>query len=293
MSFREGLGFGHYPFGNFPFGKADYGHDVVVRSFPDEYLEDENNEANELLQHFLELVKDSVNRIKTPIDLIDDQIDFDRVQQNLLVELGRTIAVELDDIEPIEFQRSLVGSAVQFYRIKGTLSSYKIRGKISGFDVDVFNLFKIAPYLVPLFQVDNVYELPTGSNTWYTDLPPGSVSGTPTEVNCDYCLTSSIKMSFTVVKLQPPAVVGQANFFDRLVFKLRDIIPIHVRDLIFEIVSRFEVDEHQYIDVQGNSIEETYTPCSAFHCFDVTPADTRPLETHGYLQGTATLADYP
>lgn len=296
MSFRDGTGFGHYPFGHFPFGHADYGHDVVVRSFPEEYLEDENDPTgvNQLLLHFLSLVKDSVNRVKEPIDNLGDQIDFDRIQQNLLVELGRTIAVELDDVEPIEFQRSLVGGAVQFYRIKGTLQSYKIRGKISGFDVSVFNLFKIALIYVPLFSVDNLFELPTGSGNWYTDLPPGSVSGTPTEVGCDYCLTSAIKMSFTVVKDQPPSVIGQANFFDRLVFKLRDIIPIHVRDLLFEIIANIAVDEHQYLDViNERSIEETYTPCSLFHSFDVTPADTRPLETHGYIQGTATIVDFP
>lgn len=291
MSLRDGSGFGHYPFGHFPFGNADFGEDTVVRSFPDEYLFDETSptKTNDVLLHYLLAIKDSANRVKAQIDRLPNQVDFRKIDSALLVYLGQTISVNLDDAEPDEFRRSLVGGAVQFYRIKGTLQSYRIRGKISGFDVTVRPLYRIDPAYVPLFDISNIFELPFGSGNFYTDLEPGTVPGTPTEASCDYCQTASIKIGFTVVKPQPPAVVGQGNFFDRLIFKLRDIIPIHVTDLLYEIVANIEVDEHQYLLADLSSQEDTFTPASMFAYFDVIAADSMPLDAHGGISGTASL----
>lgn len=290
MSFN-GVGFGHGSFGKFPFGKADFGDEVVIRTFADELLEDEDDPTgvNRRLLNYLTLIKNSANRVKGAIDAIPDQIDFDKVRDDLIVYLGRSFGVEIDDAEPPDFRRSLVGGAILFYRIKGTLESYKIRGKISGFDVSVFQLFKLAPMFVPLIPSDDLFNIPTGSSDFYTDLPPGSVSGTPTQVTCDYCLTSAVKMSFTIVKQQPPAVIGQPNLFDRLVFKLRDIIPIHIRELLFEIVAIIVADEHQHLQVQLQSDEQTFIPCAGFMRFDAFEADTAPLDSHGFVTGTATL----
>lgn len=281
------MGFGRGRFGKGPAGKGDYGDAVIVQSFPETYLEDpKTGAANTLLKHYLLAAADSVNRTKTKIDALPEQVDFDQIRQDLIVYLGRTIGVEIDDSEPEEFQRSLVGAAVQFYRIKGTDDSYRIRGKISGFDVDVFNLFRIDASYVPLFDPVDVFEIPTGSGVFYTDQEPGSVSGTPTEIDCTYCQTAAIKITFTIVKPQPPAVIGAANFLDRLVSKLRDIIPIHVRDLLFEIIAFINVDEHQYLEVGLESLEDTFTPTPLFAHFDLLPADCTPLDGFGYVQGT-------
>lgn len=290
---HNGVGFGHGPFGKFPFGKADFGEEVVVRSFADVYLEDQDDPdgINKRLLNYLTVVKNSVNRVKSAIDAVPAQVDFEKARDDLIVHLGRTIGVEIDDVEPPEFRRSLVGGAVLFYRIKGTLESYKVRGKISGFDVDVFQLYKLNPALVPLFPPDDIFNIPTGSSSYYTDLPPGSVSGTPSEITCDYCLTSAVKMSFTIVKSQPPAVIGQPNLFDRIVFKLKDIIPIHIRELLFEIVAVILVDEHQNMLVGMTSDEQTFTPSAGFMLFDAFSADCAPLDAHGSVSGTATLED--
>ena len=287
----KGVGFGHGLFGHFPFGKADFGDEVVIRTFSDELLADDTDPTgvNQRLLNYLSLIKDSVNRVKGAVDSIPDQIDFDKVRDDLVVYLGRTIGVEIDDVEPADFRRSLVGGAVLFYRIKGTNESYRIRGKISGFDVTVLQLYKLNPIYVPLIPTDNLFNIPTGSQDYYTDLDPGSVAGTPTEVSCDYCLTSAVKMSFTIVKPQPPAVIGQANLFDRLVFKLGDIIPIHIRELLFEIVAIIVADEHQYLAADLSSDEQTFTPCSAFMRFDAFSADCAPVDSHGFVTGTAEL----
>lgn len=286
-------GFGHEKFGHFPWGRSNFGESVTLRTFPEEYQIDEDGRPNEAVIHYLETIKDSANRVKSSIDDIPDQIDVDRVRQDLLGYLGTTIDVVLDDVEPLEFQRSLVGSAVQFYRIKGTANSYRIRGKISGFDVEVKNMYRIIPAYVPLFDPQNVFDIPAGSSNFYTDLPPGSVSGTPTEISCDYCLTAFIKLEFTVVKPQPPTVIGSANFFDRLVFKLRDIIPIHVRDVLYEIRLFILADEHQFLGSGVHAEENTYVPASFWYHFDVVPADVIPADTNGYIKGSTSLVDFP
>jgi len=284
----NGVGFGHGRFGHFPFGKSDFGDEVVVRSFSDVLLEDEDDPTgiNQRLLGYLRTIRDSVNRTKTEIDQISDQVDFDKVRDDLIVHLGRTIGVEIDDAEPAEFRRALVANAVLFYRIKGTVQSYKIRGKISGFDIDVFNMFRIDPSLLPFFDPEDIFEIPFGSGIWYTDRAPGEVPGTPTEITCDYCLTSAIKLSFTIVKEQPPAIAGQANFTDRVIAKLRDIVPIHVRELLFEIVAIILVDEHQNIKVEGSQVETSFIPVPAFARFDAFSVDSMPLDAHGGIAGT-------
>jgi len=290
---RIGTGWGHFKFGNFPWGKADFGRDVVTRNMPEPYLLNNDGTDNELLQHYLFTLEDSVNRSKQQIDNIPDQVDFDRVRKDILAFLGSTIDVVIDDSEPEEFQRSLVGNAIQFYRIKGTLASYRIRGKISGFDVTVDNLYKLAPDLVPFFDIDNLFEVPPGSGTFFTILPPGSVSGVSgisgvsgddrlSGFSCDYCLTAFIKLNFQVVKTLPPAITGEGNFFDRVAAKLRDIIPIHVRDVLFEIRSIYCVSGAAEVEVFVSGTEDTFTPVAYAAYFDAIPADVMPTDQNSY-----------
>ena len=286
---RNGTGFGHSQFGHFPFGTTDFGRDVISKNF--DYLEDENGVKNELLAHYLMVIEDSVNRVKQQIDTIPDQIDFDRVRGDILKFLGTTIDVVIDDSEPEEFQRSLVGSAVQFYRIKGTRLSYEIRGKISGFDVTVDNLYRLADDLPVYFDDDDLYELPPGSGQYFTKLPPGSVSGDDrlSGFSCDYCLTTAIKLNFNVVKILPPTIAGEGNFFDRVAFKLRDIIPIHVRDVLYELTATFCVDASDTAVCILSGEETTFTPVAYAAHFDQIPADVMPLDYHSFaVSGIAT-----
>lgn len=265
------------------------GDQNVVLSFPPSLLVDDAGVENELLMHYLYAVKDSVNRVSTAIDAVPDQVDVDKVRQDILKSLGTTIGINVDDSEPVGFQRSLVGQAVQFYRIKGTDTAYKIRGKISGFGVEMINLYALAPIWVPYFSIDNLFELPAGSGNFYTDSPPGSVSGTPTEIGCDYCLTAYIKIDFTIVKTLPPAISGAPNFFDRMISKLREVVPIHVRDILYEIKAFILADEHQYLAVPLDLREDTFTPCSMWHHFDAIPADCVPCDARGNINGTSEL----
>lgn len=285
---RNGSGFGHFPWGNFPFGKADFGKDVISRNF--DYREDQDGVENELLAHYLLTIEDSVNRVKRQVDTIPDQIDFDRIRSDLLKYLGTTIDVVIDDSEPEEFQRSLVGNAVQFYQLKGTRASYEIRGKISGFDVTINNLYRLADDLVTYFDDDDLFEIPPTSGDFFTVLPPGSVSGDDrlSGFSCDYCLTTAIKLNFNVVKALPPAITGEGNFFDRVAFKLRDIIPIHVRDVLYELTATFCVDASDTV-VCVSGEETTFTPVAYAAHFDQIPADVIPLDNHSLaVSGLAT-----
>lgn len=294
---RQGTGFGHFGFGKHPFGRTDYGKDVISRSFPEAYQEDEDTgEVNTLMAHYLETIEDSVNRVKQAIDDVPDQMDVDNVRSDLLPFLGSTINVTIDDSEPVDFQRSLVGNAIQFYRIKGTLASYEIRGKISGFEVTINNLYRLSPDLIMFFPPEELFEVPPNSDVYYTQIAPGtdpSVSGDPRlyEVSCDYCLTSAIKVNFEVVKPLPPSIVGEGNYFDRLAKKLQsDIIPIHVRDLIFEILAIITIPEYENMAITLSGVEQQHFPTSAFFHFDITSADCVFTDFHGSVNGTASLS---
>lgn len=290
MARGTGTGFGHYSFGHFPMGRADFGEDVVIRSFPEEYLEGDS-ERGDVLLHYLMTVKDSVNRTKEKIDDIPDQVDVDLVRSDILRYLGSTISITIDDSEPEEFHRSLVGNAIPMFRIKGTRESYRIRGKISGYDVVVVNMYHVAPVYLPLFEPEDIFELPIGSGEYFTDLPPGTIIGTPTEAECDYCFTAFIKLEFTVVKQQPPSASG-INFFDRVVAKLRDIIPIHVREVIFELRLFIVADESEHLS--GGPVcpfEDAFIPAHFWYHFDAVPADFLALDFKPLVSGYGELTD--
>jgi len=274
----NGTGFGHFPFGNFTFGSSNTGENMIIRSFPATYLEDD---SSGLLLTYLKTISNSVNEIKQKILGVEDLVDPLMVREDILRHLGTTIDTVVDEAEPKEFARSLVNNAVLFYRIKGTEDSYRLRGKISGYDVDVSNLYHIYPMYVPFLDPDDVIEIPPGSGEFFTAIEPGGVSGIPTEAECGYCFTSFIKINFTVVKSLPPSSV---NYIDRLIRKLSDIIPIHVRDVLYEIFINIKIDENQYMAMEFENEERLYVPMHVFHNFDVIPADTLSTDLHGYIQ---------
>jgi hypothetical protein len=476
MAFN-GFGFGYYNFGHFPFGKADYGEDSIVRSFPATYIENPSTgEINQSLKNYLYIAKDIFNKKKIEIDKLDEQMDVNKIRTDILRYLGSTIAVDLDDYEPDDFRKSLVSNAVMFYRIKGTSESYKIRGKISGYEVDVINIWRIdqsrrikettnftltqgdgntfqeisgnivtwpllkntlkikvndvivaeddgagiitnvigstytingtisygtgayviqftpAPPLginisadfstgvedrllgtsaggssltinsaqnnpYPMYPTslkiydegtliaqddgngniigtgvigtvdysvnninltitpaptvghnitanfdktlladflfchpDDIYEIPAKSGIWYVTIHPSKAAGNLSE-GCGYCLTSYIKLKLTVLK---PITIstGTENFFDRLVRKLRDITPIHIRDLLYELQMVVTIDESQYLTFGGLRQEElSWIVHSNFHRFDIVPADVISTDTTAYVSGTVELIE--
>lgn len=477
----NGYGFGHAPFGKFPFGKSNFGRNSYLRSFPTTYVQDENGNVNEFLKHYLEVAAHNANEIKGEIDRLDQQVDFNKVRSDLLTHLGTTLAVTLDDYEPDEFRRSLVGNAIQYYQRKGTRDAYRIRGKISGYDVLVFNIYRIEPLTllkygeditvgggngsasqnfvgnlftfpitpgtlvykidgVPVVEddgaggftalgayaptgfvdystgdydltltpappsataitadyetaiadefiatstgaqthfehtiafyppfagsmvlkangvvfgmddgngfivsspgspypvmgtitpmsgflvlnflgptipalgevitidyektllaehlvnyVDDVYEIPTGSNHWFSTVAPGLIPGAAKHSQCGYCQTSYIKIRLTLVKsLSQNIPSSSENFFDRLIRKIREIVPIHVRDLLYELVLVITVDENQYLDADiGLQDISWWRPTSMLPRFDVVPADVMPTDSHGFVTGTVELA---
>lgn len=472
----QGFGFGYYKFGHFPFGHADFGEDSVIKSFP--YIEDPTTgEINTALVTYLSIIKENFNKKKLEIDKISDQVDTNKIRSDILYYLGRTIGVELDNYEPEDFKKSLVNNAVLLYRIKGTDDSFRIRGKISGYDVDVVNIYRIdidrhiktttdfiltqgsggssqtvagtlytfpllkssvkfrvdgvieaeddglgfisqlmsssytingtinyetgdysvtftpaplsgvnisadtdtgvedkllatsigggilninssqnSPYPIyptsvkvfdegtliaeddgngNLIQVaggyafsgtvgyglgamamtfmpapisgnkitvnydktllaeflnnhpDDVYEIPADSGFWYVTLHPSKVAGNLSE-GCGYCLTSYIKLKFTVLK---PITIstGTENFFDRLVRKIRDITPIHIRDLLYELQMVISVDESQNIAVSQTQEEIQWIVHSNFHRYDIIPADIMATDQAAYVTGSIEL----
>jgi len=474
-----GFGFGYYNFGLFPWGKADFGEDSIVRSFPATYIQNPTTgEVNQTLKNYLYIAKEHFNKKKIEIDKIPDQVDTNKVRSDILSWLGSTIAVDLDDYEPEDFRKSLVSNAIMFYRIKGTKDSFKIRGKISGYEVEVINIWRIdidrrikettdfvltqgngsssqtiggtlftfpilkntlkikvngvieaedngsgivanilgssyvvsgtidypsgdyslnfmpaPPYGVdisvdvstgvedkilatstgganlvinspqndpyPLYPTslkifdngiliaeddgngsiinvgvnpytivgtigydigniqlsitpappsgniittnydktllaeflychpDDVYEIPTNSGYWYVTIHPSLIAGNLSE-GCGYCLTSYIKLRMTVLK--PITIsIGTENFFDRLVRKLRDITPIHIRDLLYELQMIITIDESENIAVSKQQEEISWLVHSNFHRFDIVPADVITTDMNAYVSGTVEL----
>jgi len=300
-------GFGGGPFGQFPFGRTNFGVETVITPFPEDYLEGDE-ERGAPLRKYLTVVANDVQQRKNEVDQLDDMIDIDEIRADVLKHLGTTLDIELDDFEPEEFQRSLVGNAVLFYQRKGTRTGYRVRGQISGFDVEVINFWKItndnaekiAVSGFPVTDVDdepNLFEFPSGSGTisgiWFTDLPPGTVSGTapdpvpgnPFPETCEYCLTAFIKIKFTLVKLPPAAV--SVNFLDRVVEKLLEVTPIHVRRLFIDLEVFFEAVLE--IQVLGQVEEEFQGNASLFNRYDIIPADVVATDQHPQVFGTATI----
>jgi hypothetical protein len=139
---------------------------------------------------------------------------------------------------------------------------------------------------------DDIYEIPSGSGYWYVTLHPSLVAGNLSEV-CGYCLTSYIKLRMAVLK--PISIsTGTENFFDRLIRKLRDITPIHIRDLLYELQMVITIDESTNIEVGYNpnsrgQEEHSWLVHSNFHRFDIIPADVVSTDTAAYVRGTVEL----
>lgn len=294
-------GFGHGPFGHFPFGHTNYGKEVIIDPFPSDYLKGDEARGAPLMKYLL-TVANTVSLRKQEADQLDTMIDVDKVRSDVLPFLGSTLDVEIDNFEPTEFQRSLVGNAFLTYQFKATATGYKVRGKISGYDVVIVNFWQIpTPFAHAISGVDpnqlHLFQFPQGSGDvsgiWFTDLPPGSVSGAsgiplvPGDARgetCDYCLTAYIKVKFILVKVPPAS--ANTNFLDRVVEKLLEVTPIHVRRLFVDVEIHVEADETPDIRLIIGEVA-TGIIASEFYRYDISPADMVATDKAGYVTGFA------
>jgi hypothetical protein len=273
-------GFGREPFGHNPFGHSDFGSDTISRVFPKTTLE---KDTNGQFHHYLLTIENSVNQRKADIDKMIDLVDADRVRLDILLHLGAMIGATLDDNEGEQFKRTLVRDAVQYYQVKGTDKSFSIRGKISGFDVEVIKIWKIDPMWLPDIPDINRLEYPPGSGVsgiWYTDLHPESVSGVsgtvPITGDCTYCLTSYIKIKYTLISSPSGPVIG--NLLDRVIEKIKDVIPIHIRNVFIDLTVYICASVVDQVCLFAN---EDYTiNMSAVDRYDIIPADCAITDLH-------------
>jgi hypothetical protein len=138
---------------------------------------------------------------------------------------------------------------------------------------------------------DDIYEIPADSGEWYVTLPPDQIAGNLDEF-CDYCRTTYIKLRFLVPQGATRVLnmnTGSENFFDRLIRKLRDVTPIHIRDLLYELQMIVVIDESVNLSVSRTQEEINYLPFPQFYRYDVVPADVVMTDKNAYVTGTVEL----
>ena len=137
---------------------------------------------------------------------------------------------------------------------------------------------------LPYIPESNRLEFPPGSGSvsgiWYTDLPPQSVSGVsglvPIIGDCTYCLTSFIKVAYTLIKEPTGPIIG--NLLDRVVDKIKEVIPIHVRDLFVDLTINIEIPLD--ITVQLLAEEDSFLQVSVVDRYDIFAADVIETDRH-------------
>lgn len=92
--------------------------------------------------------------------------------QSLIELLGYEFGVDVDRYEPDSFQRDSVRNAWQYQQQKGIAKAYDIIGKISGYRVTAKELWRVEGSWLSVISPSRLFEMPSGSGQWYTDLPP-------------------------------------------------------------------------------------------------------------------------
>lgn len=90
----------------------------------------------------------------------------------LIGYLGEDYGLTIDQHDAEVFQRRFAGSAFQWLSLKGIQRAYKIIGLVAGYDVVAYRLWSIPNPPPSFIPSDHVFEIPTGSGAWYTDLEP-------------------------------------------------------------------------------------------------------------------------
>lgn len=231
------------------------------------------------MYRYLTVVSDVMNKRSREVETMETFMSPLECPSGLIPYLADAIAVGVDDYEPEEFQRSITNNAVQYYEIKGTRQAYRIRGLMSGFDVEVTWLWMVDDWIADTIQGDNKFESPPGSGHFVSRLSPSEVSGVSGSVpfygDCTFCLTAFIGLRFILKKA--PSGGFPINVLDRIVEKITEIMPIHVRALYIEL--RIEIEVDMAVEEINCLAEETsYNNVGFNHRFDLWPADVVPLD---------------
>jgi hypothetical protein len=91
---------------------------------------------------------------------------------SLIELLGADFGIQVDQNEPESFQRSSVRNVTQWLDLKGTAKAYDIIGKIAGYRITARGLWRLPSVIPSAVPAANLFEIPTGSGKWYSDLAP-------------------------------------------------------------------------------------------------------------------------
>jgi hypothetical protein len=227
---------------------------------------EEDNEQGGNLTKFTESINPSFNALLQKAHDFQELSDPDRVPINLLPYLARTYSIELEQILSDRAQRGFVRNPKKWMGIKGTPKGYAVRANISGFDVEVFALYRLASSIPALTAIGAEFEIPPGSGNLYTYIAPeiANYDEVPADViptdiykfqfggtlpegiifrdasDCTWCRTSKIRIliSEKELDLQPDVTVSGA--LQSLVRKMEDVKPVHVQ--IVQVIYQLEFD---------------------------------------------------
>jgi len=91
---------------------------------------------------------------------------------SLIRLLGADYGITVDERDPEAYQRSSVRNAWQWLAMKGAERAYDIIAKIAGYRVTVLPLYRLGAVAPSAIPFAHVFEYPTGSGVYYTDLEP-------------------------------------------------------------------------------------------------------------------------
>lgn len=97
--------------------------------------------------------------------LVGDSTQVDARASSMIVDLAPDFGIDIDTQESESRQRSWLRNVTRWVDIKGHADSYRIIGAISGFNIQVFHLFRVAPSLFDLLPGSNEYELGEAGRT--------------------------------------------------------------------------------------------------------------------------------
>lgn len=245
-------GFGRSSFGSGPFGKSDTGGDLVVQSFPVQYFSESDITTDPLFK-LIKVYANSVNKRRSDIDAMPEMIDFEKAPLDILDLLGGLFGLDIDKNEPEFLQRSFVANASQWLQLKASTKGYEIRGLASGFNVEVDNFWKIDPLTVapfiPLrfqYNIKSQYADPSAPTYLYTDKPPGTFPGTPTQEGPSYAKSSFIRVVFTIPPNSPVLTqpgVDYNNLLNLIIDKIHDVVGIHQELTENQFLRDIEINE--------------------------------------------------
>lgn len=132
--------------------------------------------------------------------------------QNILAFLAQDYGITIDRHDSESLQRSLVYHATQLWDIKGTEDGYKYLGLLAGFIVKPHGLYRLSSAFSGSLDPSHVFEIPSGSGVFYTDLDPERVlfddviaDVLPLDLFCNEAAFPAVAQAITAVTV---AVIG-------------------------------------------------------------------------------------